>query len=156
MNPLVPTKLDWPSAIGSFLLNFGSLEYFVFAYLKDRLPVDEFAKVKDWHLKDRLKRVADYLAETRHSQQEQEQFAALAARLTPLRNMRNLIAHGQMHLVGLEGDKPKIVMLQAKDVDRDDAPAARELEFGELERALTELAALSREFEQLAGFNAKP
>lgn len=149
--PIVPARLDWPSAIGSFLLSFGSLEYFVFAFLKDHLPETEFAKVKDRHLKDRLDRIAEYLREAQRPQNEQDRFAALVARVTPLRAIRNQIAHGQLHVIGLETGKPRQVLLLARAVDRCDSPEARELEFAELEGALTKIAALNREFEQLAG-----
>ena len=45
--PIMPERLDWSSAIGLFLINFGTLDYFVFVFLKDHLPPEEFARVKD-------------------------------------------------------------------------------------------------------------
>ncbi|MDX2079951.1 MAG: hypothetical protein SFU53_04145 [Terrimicrobiaceae bacterium] len=39
---ILPARWDWPSAIGNFILNFGSLDYLVFVFLKDHLPAAEF------------------------------------------------------------------------------------------------------------------
>jgi hypothetical protein len=151
--PITPARLDWPSAIGSFLLSFGSLENFVFIFLKDHLPEAEFEKVKHWHLVDRLNRIAQQLQHERRPQEEQDQFAALVTRLVPLRETRNQIAHGQMYVrLDPATGKPKQVMLLAKDVDGCGLPETKELEFAELENALTEIAAVNREFEKVAGF----
>lgn len=153
--PVLPARLDWPSVIGSFLLSFGSLEYFVFVYLKDHLAEAEFEKVKNWHLMDRLKHIAQHLADKLCAQAEQDAFADLVARVTPLRELRNHIAHGQIYeRLNPETGKPKIVLLLAKDVDSASMPETRELDFVELERALTELSGVNREFERFAGFQA--
>lgn len=155
MNPaqILPARLDWPSAIGSFLLNFGSLEYFVAVYLKDHLPEVEFEKVKNWHLADRLERIGQYLAEERCGQAEQTGFAAWVARVKPLRELRNHIAHGQMYVRLDQGTAmPKVVLLLARNVDHAGMPETRELEFAELEKALTEMANINREFERFSGF----
>ena len=45
--PITPARLDWPSAIGHFLLNYGTLDYLVFVFLKDHLSPDEFANVRN-------------------------------------------------------------------------------------------------------------
>jgi len=45
--PILPDRLDWPSAIGNFLLNFGTLKYLVFVFLKDHLQPEEFDRVKE-------------------------------------------------------------------------------------------------------------
>ena len=57
----MPARLDWPSAIGLFLLNFGTLDYLVFVFLKDNLSSEEFAIVKEWHFKDRVTRMGEQL-----------------------------------------------------------------------------------------------
>ena len=57
----MPARWDWPSTIGSFILLFGTLEYFVIVFLKDRLTSDEFLKIREWHFKDRLARIARLL-----------------------------------------------------------------------------------------------
>jgi hypothetical protein len=91
---ILPARLDWPSAIGNFLLNFGALEYFVFVFLKDGLTPEEFSKVKEWHFKDRLNRIARLLAERRYPAVTQKEFTQLVERIEQLRELRNHIAHG--------------------------------------------------------------
>lgn len=150
--PIIPARLDWPSAIGSYLLSFGSLEYFVTVYLKDHLPKAEFEKAKEWHLVDRFERIAKLVRDVKQPQAEQD-WVALVARVTPLRELRNHIAHGQLHLRrDSVSRKFKVVLSCSKDLDKAGEPGARELEFAELVRALTELASVNQEFERLAGF----
>jgi hypothetical protein len=88
--PITPSRIDWPSAIGSFLLSFGMLEHFVFVFLKDRLSEAEFDKVKERHLKDRLARIGQYLKEANCSATEQAAFVALATRVEPMRGASQL------------------------------------------------------------------
>lgn len=153
--PILPARLDWPSAIGSLLLSFGTLEYFVFVFLKDHLSAIEFEKVKEWHLKDRLTRVAQYL-ETKCPQAEWDWFAAFLKRVETVRELRNHIAHGQIHFLPCsETGKPRVVLLKAKDADNAGLSGTRELEFLELENALTEMASVNQEFERLAGLKAE-
>ncbi len=57
MNPILPARLDWPSAIGNFILNFGMLDWHVFALLEARMPPDKFAEIKDEYFQNRIKRV---------------------------------------------------------------------------------------------------
>ena len=47
--PIISDSLDWSSAIGQFLIKYGTLDYFVFVFLKDHLATEEFANVKEWH-----------------------------------------------------------------------------------------------------------
>lgn len=151
--PIMPAQLDWPSAIGNFLLTFGTLEYFVFVFLKDHLAEEEFAKVKEWHLKDRLARVAQYLKDEKRPAAEQTAFAALVERVEPMRNLRNHIAHGHMYVrIDVATMKPSVTLFKAKDLDTGFLPNSRHLEFAELEAALTTMSQLLQEFERLAGF----
>lgn len=151
--PIMPARLDWPSAIGSFLLSFGMLEYFVFVFLKDHIAEDQFDKVKEWHLKDRLDEIAEYLKNENYSPVEQASFEALVGRVAPMRELRNHIAHGQMNVrFAPDTMKPSVTLLKAKDVDNAGMPATRHLEFAELEAALETIAQLNQEFERLAGF----
>src|SRR5205085_9794035 len=94
--PIVPARLDWPSTIGNFLLNFGTLDFLVFCFLKDHLSVEEFAKVKGWHFKDRLDRITQHMQEAKNPVEQQQEFAQLVTRLMPLRELRNHIAHGHL------------------------------------------------------------
>ena len=38
MNPILSARLDWPSAIGNFILNYGALDWHVFVFLESRTP----------------------------------------------------------------------------------------------------------------------
>ena len=105
MFPSLP-RLDWPPAIGNFLPNFGVLDYSVFAFLKDRLTSDEFVKIRDWHLKDRLDRIAKHMKKAKFPIEQQTGFSRLVARVDPLRELRNHIAHGHM-LFSLDPDTGK-------------------------------------------------
>lgn len=151
--PILPARLDWPSAIGNFLLNFGTLEYFVFCFLKDNLNEVEFAKVKEWHLKSRLDRIAQHLREAKRPAKEQQQFGQLVNRLEPLRELRNHIAHGHMYCrIDEVTKRPAVTVFKAKDLDTGFEPGAKHVEFPELLAALGMLRELTEGFERLAGF----
>ena len=95
-----------------------TLEYFVFVFLKDRLPEDEFDKVKEWHLKNRLARIAQCLKDEHRSVEEQTVFADLVERLEPLRELRNHIAHGHIYWRREEeSQSPSVTLFKAKDLD---------------------------------------
>lgn len=153
----IPTaRLDWPSAIGNFLLSFGTLEYFVFVFLTDHLPEEEFGKVKDWHLKDRLTRMAAFLKESHRPPADQTAFANLVARVEPMRELRNHVAHAQMHLrIDPETGEAAVTLVKAKEADDSSLAQTRKLGFEELEHALTTMSGLNREFERLAGFKTE-
>jgi hypothetical protein len=38
MNPILPARLDWPSAIENFIRNYGALDWQVFVFLERRMP----------------------------------------------------------------------------------------------------------------------
>ncbi len=52
--PILPIRLHWPSTLGNFLLNFGTLDYFVVVFLKDHLASEKFERIKNLHFKDRI------------------------------------------------------------------------------------------------------
>jgi len=151
--PIMPARLDWSSAIGNFMLNFGTLEYFVFVFLKDHLPSGEFDKVKQWHFQDRVNRITQYLAAARYPAKQQAAFAQLVERLEPIRELRNHIAHGHMYFhIDAETKQPTVTLFKAKDLDTGYLPGAKHVEFIELEEALEALPKLVEEFQLLAGF----
>jgi hypothetical protein len=151
--PILPARLDWPSTIGNFLLNFGTLDYFVFCFLKDHLSVEEFAKVKEWHLKTRLDRIAQQMQEADFPAEQQKEFAQLVTLLEPIRELRNHIAHGHLYCRIDEVTKqPVVTLFKAKDLDTGFEPNANHIEFPELLAALGVLRELTEGFERLAGF----
>ena len=151
--PILPARLDWPSAIGNFLLNFGTLDYFVFCFLKDHLSVDEFDKVKEWHFKDRIDRVGQHMQEAKFPAEQQREFAELVTRLEPIRELRNHIAHGHMlWRLDEKTKQPTVTVFKAKDLDTGSMPDAKHVEFAELLAALKTLTGLIEDFQRLAGF----
>ena len=153
--PILPDRLDWPSAIGNFLLNYGTLDYFVFCFLKDHLPPEEFAKLKE-PLKDRLKKIVKHMQEAKFSEKQQKEFAKLVTRLEPIRELRNHIAHGHMYCrVDDETKKPTVTVFRAKDLDTGFLPDAKHVEFAELLAALKTLNELIEKFQSLAGFKTE-
>ena len=151
--PIVPGRSDWPSMIGLFLINFGTLDYFVFCFLKDHLSVEEFGKTKEWHFKDRLIRIAQHMQEAKFSQQQQKEFAQLVARLEPIRELRNHIAHGHMY-VGFDEEtrQSTVTVFKAKDVDTGFDPEAKHVDFAELLAGLNTLNELIEQFQRLTEF----
>lgn len=150
---IMPARLDWPCAIGHFLLNYGTLDYFVFVFLKDHLSPDEFANVNGWHFKDRVARIAQHLKDEKYPADQQTAFTRLLERLEPIRQLRNHIAHGHMYVrLDPETQKPTVTVFTAKDVDTGLLPDSKHVEFAELQSALTALPGLIEEFQHLAGF----
>lgn len=98
MNPdqKLSARLDWPSAIGNFLLNYGFFDHLVFEFLKDNLPESDFEKTRKLHFKDRLLRIAKYLKDENRSLEQQTNFKDLMARTDVVRVLRNHLAHGHM------------------------------------------------------------
>ena len=151
---IMPANLDWPSAIGHFLLNFGTLDYFVFVFLKKHLSPEEFADVKEKTFRERIRRIAQHLKDKNYPLEEQAAFARMVERVEPFRELRNHIAHGHMYL-RLDADgKAAVTVFKAKDLDMGYLPDSKHVEFEELERALETLPQLIEEFERLAGFKA--
>jgi hypothetical protein len=152
-NPEPPVSWTWPSAIGQFMLNLGTLEYLVFVFLKDRLQEEAFEKTRNLHLKDRLRVIAKYLSNEQSPGEIQDDFARLVERLDPIRELRNHIAHGHLYAtIDEENQKSVVTIFKAKDLDTGFLPGSRHVSGPELLAALSELDELTREFERLAGF----
>lgn len=152
-DPVLPDRLDWPSAIGNFLLIFGTLEYFVFVFLKDHLPPEEFDRVKEHHLKDRLNRIEQQLRDEGYPEHEQRAFAALVEAIGPIRDLRNRLAHGHLYSrYDVQTQKWSVTVFQAKDVDTGFLPGSKHVEFGDLVTALKRLTELIEELQRFVGF----
>lgn len=153
IRPILPERLDFPSAIGLFLLNFGTLEYLVFVFLKDRLTTEEFLKVREWHFKDRVTRIARYIEDSSYPAEQQTAFTRLLCKVDEIRELRNHIAHGHM-LCRIDADtqKPMVTVFKAKDVNMAYFSESKHLKFSELCTALTTLAEVIEEFQRLAEF----
>src|SRR5688572_17161514 len=93
---IMPARFDWPSTLGLFLLNFGILDYSIMVYLKDHLEPAEYEQVRNWHMKDRVVRISKHLSDNGCPTDERSEFESLSARLDPLRELRNHVAHGHL------------------------------------------------------------
>lgn len=85
-NKFFPDQWDWPSTIGHFLLNFGTLEYFVFVFLEKQLLAEEFEKRRKLHLKDRIDQMSEIIAKNGLDTDGQIPFSEIQRRLEPLRD----------------------------------------------------------------------
>ena len=152
MIPPLWSELDWASAIGLFIINFGFIDHLVLDFLESRLPSEEFTKTKELHLQDRIKLVKDLLEKSDYPPEKRERFARFFHDLDPVRELRNHIAHGHL-LVRLEPDMKTIVatLSQPKDLDAAYAPETRHLGFDELKGTLVRLNELIEEFRKLTG-----
>jgi hypothetical protein len=150
MIPTLPTRLDWPSTMGLFIINFGMLDYLVFAFLEKHLRPEEFSKSKSVGFKDRLNRIKRNISEGDFSAETKDSFKNFFNRLEPVRDLRNHIAHGHM-LTRLNPDTKDFTMTLSlpKNLDAPYSPESRHLEYPELGSKLGELTALIEEFQKL-------
>ncbi len=158
MNPIsiLPERLDWPSAIGNFLLNFGTLEYLVFAFLKDHLQPEEFDRIKEYHLKDRLNRIEQQLKQEGYPMDEQRAFAVLVEAIRPIRDLRNRLAHGHLYSrYNAQTKKWSVTVFEAKEVDAGFLPTSTHVEFEDLVTALGRLTELIEGLQRFAGFKTE-
>jgi len=147
-------RLDWASAIGLFIINYGVLEWHVLVFLESRIPPTEFARLKDErkYFHDRLARVKLLIESDPYSAEQKTAFAKFFDRVEPIRMLRNRIAHGHMLVrADADGKSPMLTLSLPKDLDSNYAPETRHLEFQELTNALAELTALIEEFKKLTG-----
>ncbi len=144
---------DWRRNIGSFMLNFGALEYLVGAFLKDHLDTAEYERVNGWHFNDRVAKIATFLKESGSPPYAREQFGLLVRRLEPVRNLRNHIAHGYMcwNMADQGGTSWASIVLP-KNVDQEHLSETRHLKFDELRTSLQELDEVIAGFDRLVGF----
>jgi hypothetical protein len=149
---MTPTLPDWFSAAGNFILNYGMLDWDLFAFLEARMPSGQFSEIKNMHFQDRITLVKRFVADGHLSGEKKQAFEKFFGRLGPIRELRNHIAHGHLLVRVEEVGKPPVVTLSLpKNLDAPYAPESRHLEFKELTKALSELAELIEEFKKLSG-----
>ncbi len=82
--------------------------------------------------------------------EQKQAFEHFFARLESVRELRNHIAHGHLLVRITEvGKTPVLTLSLPKDLDATEAPATRHLEFEELTKAQSELAALIDDIQKL-------
>lgn len=150
MTPFWSARLDWPSAVGNFILIYGVLDWHLFVFLEKRLPPDQFARIRKEHFQERVLRIRKIVGVGDFSEEQKQAFDGFFARLEPIRVLRNHIAHGHLLVRTTEnGETPVITLSLPKDLDATEAPGTRHLEFEELTKAQSELAALIDDFQKL-------
>jgi hypothetical protein len=152
VDSMLPCRWDWPSSIGSFLLQFGHLEFLVSVYLQNRLPADGFEAVRRKPFDEQVQCAGELFAAT---PERREAYGQFRQQLDPLRKLRNQIAHGTMHVV-LRPDEsvPAAGIVQTRDQS---ACCSRETEMVTLPKLCEQLQALSgalTEFQRLTDADA--
>ena len=154
--PIIGSEpLNWSSAIGLFIINYGVLDWHVFVFLESRLSPQEFGATKKLHLQDRIARVKELVGGDGCSGETRQAFEMFFRRLDPIRELRNHIAHGHL-LTRLSEDGTSLILTLSlpKNLDAVDNPETRHLSFGELTKALSTLTDLIEEFGRLSGFRS--
>ena len=152
MTPILPDRLCWASTIGNFIMNFGMLDLHVQDYLENKLPPEEFAKFKGRHFRQRVERINEHIRQGTFSPEKREEFDKWVARLEPIRDLRNHIAHGLMRTALADDMKTLIVTLSLpRDLDGTNSPEERHLTFEQLFKASTELTNLIEDFQNWMG-----
>lgn len=150
MIPFWSARLDWPSAIGNFILIYGVLDWHLFVFLEKRLPPDQFARTRKEHFQERVLRIRKIVEAGDFYDEQKRAFVEFFERLEPIRMLRNHIAHGHLLVRTAEdGETPVITLSLPKDLDATEVRDTRHLEFEELTKAQSDLAALIDDFQKL-------
>jgi hypothetical protein len=151
--PILPARLDWPSAIGNFLLNFGTLHYVIVDLLQKTLGAAEFERYRKQPLKEQVVRVQQHLKDRNFPAEKQHEFANLMTRLDSMRLFRNHIAHGYMTVLQEAGTEKWVVSISVpQDLDREYSGETRHVTFDELSISLNELKELIEAFKRQVPF----
>lgn len=138
---------EWAFAIGNLILNFGTLDLSVFAFLQTNLSPVEFAKAKEEPFKYRLKRAGKIL-----SLSDAKRTADLLKTIEPLREFRNHLAHGLLYVQIDAGTlTPSLTIARAKDQDDCTVFGTRKLIVKDILDASVRVADANEAFCQLAG-----
>lgn len=150
--PAIPARLDWPSMVGNFMLNFGTLDLHVQDFLEANLTPAEFNTLCKRHFQDRVDRMQKSFDQTPPSPEKKREIEKFFARLEPIRDLRNHIAHGVLR-VALAQDRKNWIMTVTlpRDLSGTGAPEARHLTFDELLDASKSLRDLIEDFQRLFG-----
>jgi hypothetical protein len=152
MTPPVPTLQHWSSAIGLFIINFGMLDLHIQDFLQSTLSPEECSQFRDRHFHDRITRLKEHVTAVNYLPQKKQAMATFFARLEPVRELRNHIAHGLLRIGLAEDQKSWILTLSLpRDLDGSNSPDTRHLTYQELSTAGTALTELIEDFQNLFG-----
>src|SRR5689334_8879303 len=143
MTPIMTNRLSWASTIGNFLLNFSTLDLLVQDYLEDNLTAEEFVRFKDRHFQERIERIRKHVQNSGFDPTKRDEFERLSFRIESIREIRNHIAHGVLHLaLNEDSTKWSMTISVPRDLDGGNTPDPQRLTFEELLKALKELTDL--------------
>ena len=154
--PVAPARLDWTSAIGTFVVNFSTLDYVVTAFLKDKVSASEFSELKNQTFKKRLNRVISHFHDAGWPPEKMAEFQQLITRLETIRQLRNHIAHGYFLLrLNPESTAWEMFLSLPRNVDEEYSAETRVVTFIELRTSLSELTELIEAFKRLTGWETQ-
>jgi len=145
-------KLDWHSAVGNFILNFGTLEMLVRFFLEKHLASSDFEDCRKLHFKDLLEIVAMCMADAGFPTSDQDAFMELCEELNTIRDLRNHLAHCHLTVNIEKGSEPEATLSMPRDQDRPFDPETRQLTFSDLQDGLHRLNQASETFQRLSRF----
>ena len=148
--PVVPARLDWPSAIGNFLLQFGYLEGRLTALLEAVLPAPQFERARRLHFNDRVAEVNATLDRLNFSVELRQEFDQFRNGIGLVRELRNHVAHGFLTIHIQRGHETEVTVFNPIDTGRELEPETRRLSFRELRNALDELNRWINEFDDFS------
>ena len=152
MTPIMTNDLSWASTIGSFLLNFSTLDLFVQDCLQDKLSAEEFAQLKDRPFQERIKLIRKHVQDPGFNPTKRDEFERLSFRIESIREIRNHIAHGLLRWsLSEDSTEWSITISLPRDLDGGNAPDPRHLTFEELLKASKELTDLIEDFKRWTG-----
>jgi hypothetical protein len=147
----MPARLDWPSAIGNIILNFGAMDWHLTVFLEKHLPEAKFMAVKNLSFQERAKRVKSVMEKTAEFSRKRSEAKQFFARLEQIRLLRNQIAHGQLAVkMNEKCEIESVALTQSRELGGEPGQA-QPLRFNGLVKAMTELGRLLEEFQTLSG-----
>ena len=149
---IFPKQLDWFSAVGMFILNFGNLEWLMLCFLEKQLSDEEFQRCKNLHFKDRMERVEVELRALGEPGNQSITISEMMASLDELRILRNHIAHGNLNISMEQGNEGYVSLALPRDLDKPFDGDCRQLKLSELKVAVNRLNRANEAFKQLSRF----
>ncbi len=150
MRPVILQSLDWPSVIGHFILNFGTLELTLLELLKRRLSEENWNALSRKSFHECVMCLRKLVAKTTEIAASAAEWEPLLLRLDEVRDLRNHLAHGSLvHTFGeeLKTCTQRLVLTKEFSFGLEET---REVCFDELLKEANNLADLTEKLTELA------
>jgi hypothetical protein len=144
-----PTDLF--SAIGLYIVNFGTLEYLTSGYLYDHLPEEEYTRVEKQHFTDRVEKVLSHISAFRQDSATLKAITNFRRKLAPLRDLRNNIAHGYLLVKTPDQGMPSLIVANPRIQSLPRATSS-DVTLQDIFRALKELDDATEILKSLLGY----